>query len=105
MAKKNKEINGLLDMDGKKRDIEYSSEVNKYVLNKMKRFHNSKYVQPSINSGHVSPQKLERGMYMNMGKLNRTNKDKITSNTHIQNPTQMTARFLFNKNFDDLDYD
>ena len=50
-----RKTDGLLDMDGKKRDIEYSNEVNKYVINKMKRFHNSKYVKPSINSGHVSP--------------------------------------------------
>lgn len=41
-------------------------------------------------------------MYMKMGKLNRQNPDKITSNTHIQNPTQMTAQFLFKRNFADL---
>lgn len=50
----------LQDLDGRKRDIEYDSEVNKYVINKMKRFQNSKYVKPSINSGHVSPTKLEK---------------------------------------------
>ena len=50
----------ILDSDGKKRDIEPDTEVNKYVMNKMKRFQNSKYVKPSINSGHVSPTKLEK---------------------------------------------
>jgi len=65
--------------------------MSKYVINKMKRFQNSKYVKPGINNGHVSPNKLEKQLYMKLGKLNRCNPDKITSNTHIQNPTNMTA--------------
>lgn len=48
---------------GKRRDIEFDTEVNKYVMSKMKRFHNSKYVKHNINSGHVSPNKLEKQMY------------------------------------------
>ena len=44
-------------------------------------------------------------MYLKVGKLNRCNPDKITSNTHIQNPTQMTAQYLFKKNFVDLSND
>lgn len=61
------------------------------MLTKMKRFQNSKYAKTSINSGHISPTKLEKQLYMKIGKLNRQNPDKITSNTLIQNPTQMTA--------------
>lgn len=71
----------------------------------MKRLHNSKFSKPSIQSGHVSPSKLEKQMYLKLGKLNRCNPDKITSNTHIQNPTQMTAQYLFKKNFADLSND
>ena len=69
--------------DDKRREIEFGPEVNKYVVNKMRKFHNSKYAKPSVNSGHVSPSKLEQQMYMKMGKLNRNNPDKITSNTHV----------------------
>lgn len=41
-------------------------------------------------------------MNMKLGKLNKCNPDKITSNTHVQNPTQMTAQYLYKKNFSEL---
>lgn len=47
------------DLDGKMRDVEFDREVNKYVMNKMKNFASSKYVKPTLNTGHVSPTKLE----------------------------------------------
>lgn len=71
----------------------------------MRRLHNSKFSKPAIQTGHISPTKLERQMYMKLGKLNRCNPDKITSNTHIQNPTDMTAQYLYKKKFADLSQD
>lgn len=68
----------------------------------MKRLHGKNFGKPQINSGHVSPTKLEKQMYMKLGKLNKCNPDKITSNTHVQNPTQITAQYLYRKNFQDL---
>ena len=45
--------------DDKRREIDFGPDVNKYVVNKMRKFHNSKFAKPSVNSGHVSPSKLE----------------------------------------------
>lgn len=95
----------LNDLEGKKRDIDFDNNVNKYVINKMKKFNDSKHVKPIVNTGLVSPSKLEGQLHIKMGKLNRTNPDKITSNTLVQNPTQMTAHFLYKKRFQDLSYD
>ena len=47
------------DIDGKMRDVEFDNEVSKYVINKMKKFSQSKHVKPIVNTGHVSPSKLE----------------------------------------------
>lgn len=41
-------------------------------------------------------------MFVSLGKLNRQNPGKITSDTGVQNPVMMAALFFYNRNYQDL---